>query len=639
MGRQQKVLVEDDPEVSAVFRSSFPEVENTGFRSGAWKLGIARTAEELKPLHPTMLHALASASKVGGATGITFVPENEDAPETHHTYREIYALSRHVADAFTQRGVKRGDRVLIVLPTCLEFVATFFAIERVGAIPVPSYPPAALEKVETALERLGHIGNHSGSTWIVTNRKLLPLLGELAFSVKSVRHLIAVESVLEADAPRSTTAVAAPKDPAFIQYTSGSTGNPKGVLLSHRNITSNIHAIGQAVRISRKDVVVSWLPLYHDMGLIGALLFAVYWRVPFVLMSPTTFLMRPSRWLWAIHKHKGTLSPAPNFAYGLCVKRVRPSDREGLDLSSWRYALNGAEPVNLRTARDFLETFASHGFRAESMLPVYGLAESSLAVTTPPPGELLKHEVVNRDQLAAGQVRQAKGVGSTAVVCVGKPVPGHEVLIVDADGNKVEPGQVGHIIVRGPSVMHGYYKDKEATAKVIRGGWLWTGDLGYQTEDGLYVTGRAKDMIKVRGRNYYAEDVERVAERVPGVRSGGVVAFGLYDEEKAIEQSVIVCEVRIDDVGERKKLAEKVTESVAMHCGMPVEEVVLVPPGTIPKTSSGKRQRALTRQRYLEDALVPTRTGKLKLAVVFARSGAGLLKLLRKRKEHRREPD
>ncbi len=639
MAKHQTAIVEDDPEVSAVFRSSFPEVEKRGFRTGTWKLGTARSAEELKPLYPTMLHALASAAKVGGGTGITFVPEDEDAEESHHSYREIYGRARHAAGAFAQRGVKRGDRVLIVLPTCLEFVVTFFAIERVGAIPVPSYPPAALEKVETALERLAHIGNHSGTTWIVTNRKLLPLLGELAFSVKSVRHLLAVESLLEGDAPQATTVTTTADDAAFIQYTSGSTGNPKGVLLSHRNITSNIHAIGQATRINRKDVVVSWLPLYHDMGLIGALLFSVYWRVPFVLMSPMTFLMRPSRWLWAIHRHRGTLSPAPNFAYGLCVKRVRASDREGLDLSSWRYALNGAEPVNLRTVRDFLETFAPHGFKPESLLPVYGLAESSLAVTAPPPGELLKHEVVNRDQLAAGNVRHAKGLGSTAVVCVGKPVPGHEVLIVDADGKQVKPGVVGHIVVRGPSVMKGYYKDKDATSKVIRGGWLWTGDLGYQTEDGLYVTGRAKDMIKVRGRNYYAEDVERVAERVPGVRGGAVVAFGVYDEDKAIEQSVIVCESRLEDVNERKQLAEKVTEAVAMHCGMPVEEVVLVPPGTIPKTSSGKRQRALTRQRYLDDALVPTRTGKLKLAVVFARSGAGLLKLLRKKRENRREPD
>jgi acyl-CoA synthetase (AMP-forming)/AMP-acid ligase II len=358
-----------------------------------------------------------------------------------------------------------------------------------------------------------------------------------------------------------------------------------------------------------------------------------------VLMSPTVFLMRPARWLWAIHQHRGTITSAPNFAYALCNKRVRASDRQGLDLSSLRLTLNGAEPVNLKTLLDFEETFAPHGFRPEAMFPVYGLAEATLAVTFPPPGEPLRSQQVDRASLAAGVVKPATGEGSTAIVCVGKAVPGHVVQIVDARGSAAGDREVGHVIVRGPSLMQGYFQDPKATQAVLRDGWLWTGDLGYLSDGGLYITGRAKDLIILRGKNHYAEDVERVAEHIEGVRAGGAVAFAVYDDEKATDLVVVVCETRLEDEGARETLVEAVSERVSMECGFTLDEVVLVPPGTIPKTSSGKRQRALCRQRYLEDELVPSRTGKLKLALVFVRSGAGFLRMLNRRFLRRqREP-
>jgi acyl-CoA synthetase (AMP-forming)/AMP-acid ligase II len=360
--------------------------------------------------------------------------------------------------------------------------------------------------------------------------------------------------------------------------------------------------------------------------------------------------MQPIRWLRTITKHKGTLSPAPNFAYSFCVKRLRPRDRAGIDLSSWRLALNGAEPVNLRTLRDFAETFAPLGFKASALYPVYGLAESALALTFPDlhkaaadkeehVANWVRHLVVDRAELAAGRVVERQGQGTMALVGVGRAVPGHEVHVVDDKGRRVGERTVGHVIARGPSVMRGYFANPEATAKVLRNGWLWTGDLGFFSEGELFITGRAKDLIIIRGKNFYAEDLERIAERIEGVRGGGAVAFGVYDEERAADVSVMVCESTEKDPAKREALVAKVAERIAAQSGLSLDEVVLVPPGSVPKTSSGKRQRALTRQLYLAGTLVPKHTGTLKLAWVFARSGAGLLSLLKRRLTGRREPD
>jgi acyl-CoA synthetase (AMP-forming)/AMP-acid ligase II len=397
------------------------------------------------------------------------------------------------------------------------------------------------------------------------------------------------------------------------------------VVISHRNACSNIHAIGQATRVSRQDAVASWLPLYHDMGLVGTLLFSVYFRLPLVLMSPLAFLARPSRWLWAIHDHRISLSPAPNFAYGLCVKKITPEERNGLDLSCWRIALNGAEPVNLRTVRDFLETYEEVGFRPSAMLPVYGLAEVTLAATFPVPGDPIQYEVVDRAALAAGHAVPKTGVGTTALVSVGRPIPGHRLAVVDAEGQPVREREVGHIVVSGPSVMQGYFGNEEATRAVLRDDILWTGDLGYLADGALYVSGRAKDVLIVHGKNYYAEDLERVITRLEGVRPGGVVAFSVYDEEEPRDVVVIVCEAKVEDEKARVQIARQIADEVLQHCGVRVDEIVLAPRGTIPKTPSGKPQRNLTREMYLQDRLTPTVTGKLDLVIVMARSGAGFL--------------
>lgn len=616
------------------FRASLPSAR-PDFRSATWRVGLDA---EVRPLHPTLVHALVAAAEADDGVGITLVDEDEDE-ETVLTFRALLSAVARAAGELEDAGVRRGDRVLVVLPTSFDFVATFLALEALGATPVPTYPPADVRQIELTLTRLEHIAKTARVSTCLTSRALAPLLGSLARRAPTIRRIGVAPSTRPLAGPAARGALRlADLDPtgtAFLQYTSGSTGDPKGVHLTHANVLANLHAIGQRVRISRHDVIASWLPLYHDMGLIGALLMSVYWRLPLVLMSPRAFLGAPLRWLGAITRHRATLSPAPNFAYALCVRaaRLRPGALAGLDLSSWRAALNGAEPVNVNTIREFVDTFAPRGFSADAMLPVYGLAESSLAVTFPDVGAPLRVERVDRGALADGHVQPAEGPGSICIVGTGTPMPGHDVIVADEELHELDEREVGHVLVRGPSVMKGYFENADATEKVLRDGWLWTGDLGFKSRGELFVTGRVKDLIILRGKNYYAEDIEAVVERVAGVRRGGAVVFGAYDDEAATEMVAAVCEARSLDPTETARIADDVRDAVAEECGLTLDDVVVVPPGTLPKTSSGKRQRSRVRQMFLDDALAPRKGSALGVARVAVASALGHLSLLWDRSE------
>jgi fatty-acyl-CoA synthase len=629
---------EFDGNRSLEFRSTFPRIDaDVGFRTSTW---LQPRGEEIHPLHRTIVHALAEAARHEATIGVTLLPEDVGGEEHHYSYRQLYVDARALATQLEIYGVKRGDRVLVVLPTSYEFLVSFFALLRLGAIPCPSYPPAALEKMEAGLERLRHIASHAGTLLCLTNRELRAMLGGLAHAVPAMRDVIDIHDLLAHPAETSKKDRPRAEDSAFIQYTSGSTSHPKGVLLTHGNLIANVHTIGTSLQITRSDVGVSWLPLYHDMGLIGVVLFCIYWRLPLVLMSPTAFLRKPIRWLEAISRFRGTLSPSPNFGYSRCVRNIKSEQREGLDLSSWRAALNGAEPVNLKTLRDFEEAFGPHGFSPSAMLPVYGLAESSLAITIPPQGAPRRHLELDREALASGFVRPVGDASdgdrpTINLVCVGTVLPGHDVRVVDSAGMDVAEGEVGHILIHGPSVMAGYFRDEDATTAVLQDGWLWTGDLGFFGEGGLYVAGRAKDLIIMAGKNYYAEDLEVVAEQVEGVRPGGAAAFGVYDEDKAKDLLVVVCETRAGE-DEAAALVEAVCARIVGACRISPDEVVLVPPGTIPKTSSGKRQRALCRQHYLAGELSQRRTSKVDLAQIFVRSQIGHMRMLMRRTVGRR---
>jgi 1-acyl-sn-glycerol-3-phosphate acyltransferase len=396
-------------------------------------------------------------------------------------------------------------------------------------------------------------------------------------------------------------------DPAFIQYTSGSTGQPKGVLLTHDNLLANIRAITAGLEARPDDVGASWLPLYHDMGLIGSWLFCLHAGLPIAIQSPLAFLSRPERWLWAIHSRRATLSGAPNFAYELCARKITDEALQGLDLSSWRCALNGAEPVSPDTIERFVRRFEPYGFRREALMPVYGLAENSVALCFPPVG---RGPVVRRvarepfERLARAEPAAGDAKDALRFVSVGRPLPGHEVRIVDDSGADLADGAVGRLAFRGPSMTSGYYRQPEATAALrLPGGFLDSGDHAFRMDGEVHITGRRKDLIIKGGRNLVPQEVEEAAATVEGVRKGCVAALGVDRADLGTQSLVVVAETRARDAAQRARIEAEVVDRVAAAVGLPPDVVCLVPPGSVPKTSSGKIRRAAARELYTEGAL------------------------------------
>ncbi len=541
----------------------------------------------------------------------------ESAPERVHiqlrlengemhpiTYAGLLSDSAAVAAALRQRaGVQPGDRVALMLPTAPEFFPVFFGAILAGAVPVPLYPPWRANRIEEYAQRQAKILADAGARLLVTFQEVGSLARLLRGQVPGLEKVVTPESLGKAS---GTVVRPLPQDIAFIQYTSGSTGDPKGVVLTHSNLIANIRAIAAALKIDSRDVGVSWLPLYHDMGLIGAWLSCLYLGVPIVILSPQAFLTRPERWLWAIHRYRATLSAAPNFAYELCMRRVDAQDLEGLDVSCLRATLNGAEPVQPETLEGFSRRFQPYGFRPETLLPVYGLAESSLAVTIPPLSRRARLDPIDRALFErTGRAKPASGqaVKPLTFVSAGRPLSGHQVRIVSSAGDPLPDRTQGHIQCRGPSVMQGYFGRAEATAEVFQDDWLKTGDLGYLADGELFVTGRVKDIIIQGGRNLYPQELEHIAGDVQGVRRGCVAAFGVSGRRMAGERLVLVAETRRTGPEEKERLAAAIRERMDSELGIPLDEVVLVPPQSVPKTSSGKIRRDSCRRLYLQGKL------------------------------------
>jgi 1-acyl-sn-glycerol-3-phosphate acyltransferase len=418
--------------------------------------------------------------------------------------------------------------------------------------------------------------------------------------VPGLRHIVCAEE-LAACNPATVLPVAKPSDAAFIQYTSGSTGNPKGVVLSHANLLANIRAMGQAIEANGQDVFVSWLPLYHDMGLIGAWLGSLYYAALLVVMSPLSFLARPERWLWAIHRYRATLSAAPNFGYEYCLHRLQDEDLQGLDLSCWRAACNGAEAVSPDTLEQFATRFGAYGFRAQAMMPVYGLAESSVGLAFPPlqRGPLIDR--VERDTfMRSGRAVPAAAHNGNALrfVSSGAPLPGHQLRVVDPAGHELPERQEGRLEFRGPSSTSGYYRDAEKTRQLFHDGWLDSGDLAYIANGELYVTGRIKDIIIRAGRNIYPHELEEAVGNIAAVRNGRVAVFGSKDSRSGTERLIVLAETRSRDPAERERLRAEINTLAGDLIGAPPDEIVLAPPGTVLKTSSGKIRRAASRDRF-----------------------------------------
>jgi fatty-acyl-CoA synthase len=427
------------------------------------------------------------------------------------------------------------------------------------------------------------------------------MLLEQAPPIDVATRIVPLEELAASDGPDIDPVLGHADHLAYLQFTSGTTASSRVVALTHRHLISNMHAAGQMAGMDpERDVFVSWLPLFHDMGLIGMLLGAVIFRADLVLIPTEEFLGRPGVWIDAMSAYRGTITASPNFGYGLAARDLGRKPR-ALDLSSWRIAANGAEPVDVETCDTFCEAAAPYGFDPNAMAPMFGLAEATLAVSLSRTDEPVVVEWVDRDALETQErvvPADANAPGARGLVACGHAIPGHEIAIKDTDGNDLPSGRVGEICFRGPSVMQGYWRDPEATREVIRDGWLHTGDLGYLGEHGLVVCGRMKDMIILGGRNLYPEDYELFTERVPGVRRGNVIAFALHD----IERMVVVAETTAEP-GDAQRVARETLEVLRRSLPRGPEEVVLVSPGTLPKTSSGKRQRGACRERYASGEL------------------------------------
>jgi len=374
------------------------------------------------------------------------------------------------------------------------------------------------------------------------------------------------------------------------------------VILTHGNLLANLRAMEQASGVTAGDIFVSWLPLYHDMGLIGACMGSLAVGFRLVLMSPLAFLARPARWLETIHRHRATISAAPNFAYELCASKVDERDLSGLDLSCWRLAYNGAEPVSPETIERFAARLAPHGFNPLAMTPVYGLAESSVGLAFPPRGRGPLIDRVDRAALATTGIARPVRADTPPIrriVSCGLPLPGHAIRIVDANGRALPERRQGRVQFQGPSATSGYFRNPEASQHLFDGPWLNTGDLGYLAGGELYLTGREKDIIIRGGRNIHPQELEEAVNRVPGVRRGGVAVFPATDDRTGTERLVVLAETRVKaDAEERGRIMAEINRLAVDVIGMVVDDVVLAPPRTVLKTSSGKLRRAACRERY-----------------------------------------
>nr|AYM52266.1 CoA ligase AMP-generating protein [Stigmatella aurantiaca Sg a15] len=551
--------------------------------------------------YATLLEMLEATSRT--ALGLTFVDASER--ELSLPWSEVYRRARQTAAGLQRLGVKPGEHVAILLPTSPGFMDAFFGVLLAGAVPVPLYPPVRLGRLEEYHRATARMLEVAGAVLVLTELRLKLLLGASVEAARPRFGCRTVEDVSRGDG--ALTVAVSPQAPGLIQFSSGSTVAPKPVVLTHAALMAQLAALEASMPLppGGPPVGVSWLPLYHDMGLIGCLLSALYYPGNLVLLPPEVFLARPALWLRALSRHQGFVSPAPNFAYGLCLKRVKDEEMQGVDLSCWKHALNGAEPVSAETLRRFVSRFVRHGFSAEALRPVYGLSEAALAVTFPPSARGLRSRGVDAGVLA--QEGRVVG-GAREVVSVGCPVPGFEVEVRNALGRAVPELQVGRVYARGPSLMKGYHGDGDATAKALGSdGWLDTGDLGFVAEGELYLTGRAKDLVIIRGANHAPQAFEECLQAVEGVRVGCAVALGFTPEGSQDEALLILAE-RSGSAEEDGAVEAQVSAAIVEVTGIRPHTVRLLKPGTLPRTSSGKLRRGDALRQFLAGELVPPKS-------------------------------
>lgn len=528
------------------------------------------------------------------------------------TYGELDRRARLLAGLLS-KSTKVGDAALINHQPGLDYIVAFFGCLYRGLVAVPVYPP----RFNPKMDKLESIIQQVQPSVALISKSVREALGGAITSMESLKRLNWIESdTLPTEEVQYDSGVIDQNTLAFLQYTSGSTSHPKGVMLSHGNLLHNLESIAQAFETRRGGACVSWLPPYHDMGLVGIILGSLYAGVPCIMMSPFSFLMRPARWLQAITKYKAVYSGAPNFAFDLCVRRISEKQMEGLDLSSWDLAFCGAEPVRAETMMAFTEKFKSVGFRAEALYPCYGMAETALIATGGKRGQGARVVTLSAEELETNRRAVSPDEGHyTARLFVGSgsDTVGNRVEIVDPVTRQIkEDSQVGEIWVTGGSVAQGYWKQPEETERTFKATiagsdestkFLRTGDLGFRLDGDIFVTGRIKDLIILRGRNIYPQDVERTVESShPALNPGAcaVVSVDAAGEERLVVISELSRTARDTDLDE---VAKAVTQSVFDGHGVNTYAVSLIRTNTIPVTTSGKIRRQLSRQMFLAGEL------------------------------------
>lgn len=518
----------------------------------------------------------------------TFLPDGEiDQAETY-SFAELDRAARVAAADLQAAGVEPGDRVMLLQKPGWHMVVGFLGCIFAGANAVPAYPPSPFLG-SRGDERLQSILSDAGASAVLTTSTLLPLLRELRESDATLTWVLTDESASVADLYEPVDV--APDDLAFLQYTSGSTSDPRGVRVTHGALVANIRMICEAFGLSDRSICCSWLPPFHDMGLIGMILTPLATGFHTVQMAPEAFLRRPDRWLRAVTHYGGTYAAAPNFAYDMCVRRVE--SLEGLELSRWTVAVNGAEPVREKTLAAFADTFAPCGFQADSLHPAYGLAEATLFVSSRRRGAG-STLWVSPEALADGRLLLADSTNGRPLVSCGQPASGTEISIIDPEsGNDVAEGAVGEIWVRGPHVCDGYWNRPVLSSEVFPAGALRTGDLGFLWHGEVFVTGRMKDLLIVRGRNHYPQDLEQTMESAaPGLRQGCGVAVALATDTG--ERLVLIQELARNSRGDPDAIADAIRRRVSEEHGVAADEIALVKSGSVQKTTSGKVRRGST---------------------------------------------
>jgi fatty-acyl-CoA synthase len=558
---------------------------------------IAMSSRADTPLE-SLVRRIENAARDHGDNAVTFVV---GSTEEIVPWRDLHEEAKGYAAALQAHGIGPGDHVALLSPTTRPLVTAIQAVWLAGATLVVLPLPMRLASIEEFVAQTRQRIHSSDAKLVLVDEELAPFVVPEPDDPPMLR----MKELSTAD-PADWQRVPDDLDRLVIlQFTSGSTSDPKGVMLPDRTLCANLDGIAAVPALDpRHDVLVSWLPLYHDMGLVGLLALPMSTGTPLVLGAPQDFTAKPSRWMEWISTYRGTATAGPNFAYVLATRALRNGPQ--LDLSSLRVALNGAEPIDADNMEDFVAAGERHGLRPGAVFPAFGMAEVSIGGTFPEPMRGMITDCVDRRVLETERYAapaEPGSPGSRRFALLGKAVPGLEIRIVDPDtGAELGDREVGELEIRGTSVTSGYYKRPEANADLFHEGWLCTGDLAYTLDGELVVCGRIKDVIIVGGRNVFPEDVERAVGALDGIRAGNVIAFGVNGErgDRKRESLVVVAETRADDlVALRHQVAERVVDTV----GVPARDIVLVAPGTLPKTSSGKLQRSLCKQRYSDGDL------------------------------------